>query len=75
MRSGRAEGAPRVTILLVGTDPRRIVEEANSILNGKTRPGAIPEKWDGHAAERIVEVLLNQATPETSATPSLAAAV
>ena len=64
-----------MTILLVGTDPRRIVEEANSILNGKTRPGAIPEKWDGHAAERIVEVLLNQATPETSATPSLAAAV
>jgi curved DNA-binding protein CbpA len=27
------------------------------------------------AAERIMEVLLNQATPETSATPSLAAAV
>jgi UDP-N-acetylglucosamine 2-epimerase (non-hydrolysing) len=48
------------TNVLVGTDPQRIVGEANSILDGHTRPGAIPEKWDGHAAERIVEVLLNQ---------------
>ena len=48
------------TNVLVGTDPRRIVEEANSILDGRTRRGAIPEKWDGHAAERIVEVLVNQ---------------
>jgi UDP-N-acetylglucosamine 2-epimerase (non-hydrolysing) len=49
------------TNLLVGTDPARILGEATSILNGQSRPGAIPEKWDGHAAERIVEVLLNQA--------------
>ena len=48
------------TNVLVGTDPQRILQEANGILNGRTRPGAIPEKWDGHAAERIVEVLLNQ---------------
>lgn len=48
------------TNVLVGTDARRIVREANSILDGHTRPGATPEKWDGHAAERIVEVLLNQ---------------
>lgn len=48
------------TNVLVGTDPQRIVQEANSILDGNTRPGAIPEKWDGRAAERIVDVLLNQ---------------
>jgi UDP-N-acetylglucosamine 2-epimerase (non-hydrolysing) len=48
------------TNVLVGTDPQRILQEANGILDGRTRPGAIPEKWDGHAAERIVEVLLNQ---------------
>lgn len=48
------------TNVLVGTDPQRIVREADSILDGNTRPGAIPEKWDGHAAERIVDVLLNQ---------------
>jgi UDP-N-acetylglucosamine 2-epimerase (non-hydrolysing) len=48
------------TNVLVGTDPRRIVEEANSVLDGHARPGAIPDKWDGHAAERIVDVLLSQ---------------
>ncbi len=44
---------------LVGTDPRRIVKEASAILDGNTRRGAIPDKWDGRAAERIVR-LLNQ---------------
>ncbi|MGD0778799.1 MAG: hypothetical protein ABSC05_38975 [Candidatus Solibacter sp.] len=44
----------------VGTDPQRILQEANSIPNGNARAGIIPEKWDGHAAERIVDVLLNQ---------------
>ena len=48
------------TNMLVGTDPDRILRAADSILDGRTRPAAIPEKWDGHAAERIVEVLLNQ---------------
>jgi UDP-N-acetylglucosamine 2-epimerase (non-hydrolysing) len=48
------------TNVLVGTDPQRIVREADAILTGQKRPSAIPEKWDGHAAERIVEVLLNQ---------------
>ncbi len=48
------------TNILVGTDPTRIIKEANAILDGHTRPGAIPEKWDGHAAERIVDILLSQ---------------
>ncbi len=48
------------TNILVGTDPARILREANAILDGRTRSHAIPEKWDGHAAERIVDVLLNQ---------------
>ena len=48
------------TNVVVGTDPQRILHEANSVLDGNTRPGAIPEKWDGHAAERIVDILLNQ---------------
>jgi UDP-N-acetylglucosamine 2-epimerase (non-hydrolysing) len=46
------------TNVLVGTDPARIVYEANSILDGQSRPSAIPEKWDGHAAERIVDILM-----------------
>ena len=48
------------TNVLVGTDPRRIVREAGWILDGNARSGAIPEKWDGHAAERIVDLLLDQ---------------
>jgi UDP-N-acetylglucosamine 2-epimerase (non-hydrolysing) len=31
-------------VLVVGTDPQRIVQEANSILNGKARVGTIPRK-------------------------------
>ena len=48
------------TNVLVGTDPQRIMQEAHSILDGHTRTGSIPEKWDGRAAERIVDVLLDQ---------------
>lgn len=48
------------TNVLVGIDPQRILLEANSILDGNARAGAIPDKWDGRAAERIVDVLLNQ---------------
>jgi UDP-N-acetylglucosamine 2-epimerase (non-hydrolysing) len=48
------------TNVLVGTDPQRILKEATSILDGQARIGTIPEKWDGRAAERIVDILLNQ---------------
>jgi UDP-N-acetylglucosamine 2-epimerase (non-hydrolysing) len=48
------------TNVLVGTDPQRIIHEANSILDGNSRPGRIPEKWDGHAADRIVDILIRQ---------------
>jgi UDP-N-acetylglucosamine 2-epimerase (non-hydrolysing) len=44
---------------LVGSDPRRIIEEAFAVLDGTARVGTIPEKWDGHASERIAEILLS----------------
>jgi len=47
------------TNVLFGTDPVRILQEANAVLDGHTRRGAIPKKWDGHAAERIVDILLD----------------
>ena len=43
---------------LIGTDPAKIIAAAQQILAGKCKPGRIPPFWDGHAAERIVEVLL-----------------
>lgn len=46
------------TNLLVGTDPGKIVAAARDVLGGKGKPGRIPPLWDGHAAQRIVEILL-----------------
>ncbi len=43
---------------LIGTDPAKILAAAQEVLAGKSKPGRIPPFWDGHAAERIVEVLL-----------------
>jgi UDP-N-acetylglucosamine 2-epimerase (non-hydrolysing) len=45
------------TNILVGTDPKRIVEEGLKILSGGARTGQIPKFWDGHAAERIAQAL------------------
>ena len=44
--------------LLVGTDPAKIVASARETLAGNGKAGRIPPMWDGHAAHRIVEVLL-----------------
>jgi UDP-N-acetylglucosamine 2-epimerase (non-hydrolysing) len=48
------------TNVLVGTEPRRIREAAYAVLNNGTRRVSVPEKWDGHAGERIVRILLRQ---------------
>ena len=45
------------TNVMVGRDPARIVEEAFRVLDGHGKVGRRPALWDGHAAERIVEVL------------------
>jgi UDP-N-acetylglucosamine 2-epimerase (non-hydrolysing) len=42
---------------IVGTDPARIVGGAMNILAGERKQTDIPVLCDGHAAERIVEVL------------------
>jgi len=39
---------------------QKLIFTHDQVLNGNARPGAIPEKWDGHAAGRIVDVLLDQ---------------
>jgi UDP-N-acetylglucosamine 2-epimerase (non-hydrolysing) len=43
---------------LVGTDPRRAVAAAREVLAGRGKSGGIPELWDGHAAERIADILV-----------------
>lgn len=47
------------TNVLVGKDPDKILAAARAVLAGDTRPGKTPEKWDGAAAERIVQVLMD----------------
>ena len=45
------------TNTLVGNDPATIRAEVRKILDGEAPSGRIPERWDGHAAARIVDVL------------------
>jgi UDP-N-acetylglucosamine 2-epimerase (non-hydrolysing) len=46
------------TNVLVGTNPSKIVKATEQILRGDGKRGGMPSLWDGHAAERIVEILL-----------------
>lgn len=43
--------------VLAGTDPARIVAEANKVLRGEGKQGRRPHLWDGQAAQRIVAQL------------------
>ncbi len=46
------------TNVMVGHDKDLILKEAFAILDGRHRNGEVPEKWDGHTAERIVAALV-----------------
>lgn len=43
--------------ILVGNDKTKILEAARKVLDGDSLKGKVPEKWDGRAAERIVDIL------------------
>ena len=58
------------TNVLVGTNPSKIVAAAEQILRGDRKNGRIPPLWDGHAAERIVEILLRDGLRGTSRIPA-----
>ncbi len=45
---------------LIGTDPAAIKPALDKLFAGEWKKGAIPELWDGHAAERIVECLVSE---------------
>jgi len=48
------------TNILVWNDTQKIMDEAKKIMDGRGKKGNCPEMWDGKAAERIVDVLINK---------------
>lgn len=46
------------TNVIVGNTRNSILSEALKVLKGDVRKGKLPEKWDGGAAKRIVEILV-----------------
>jgi UDP-N-acetylglucosamine 2-epimerase (non-hydrolysing) len=45
------------TNILVGQDRKKLNSELSNVLAGKAKTGTIPPLWDGHAGERIAEIL------------------
>ena len=43
---------------LIGTDPAAVKPALDLLFGGQWKKGTIPALWDGHTAERIVEILL-----------------
>jgi UDP-N-acetylglucosamine 2-epimerase (non-hydrolysing) len=43
---------------LIGTDPSKLPDALERLFSGTWKKGAIPERWDGKSAERIVDHLI-----------------
>jgi UDP-N-acetylglucosamine 2-epimerase (non-hydrolysing) len=54
-----SDGTNRV----IGTQPERMITEVQRILDGDRLPQRCPPLWDGHAAERVVDVLVRHGGP------------
>ena len=57
------------TNVLAGRDPERIVRTVNRVLDSPPAPRR-PELWDGHAGDRIAEVLLTGGTAGSRLRPT-----
>ncbi len=55
------------TNVLVGRDPEKLRSELSKVLAGKAKKGTIPPLWDGHAGERIADVLVGERSPQQTA--------
>ena len=53
----RPETVTTGTNELIGTNPSALAPALDKLFAGQWKKGAIPEKWDGHTGERIVQVL------------------
>ena len=48
---------------LIGTNPQAVKPALDALFAGQWQLGAIPPLWDGHTAERIVEILYTECNP------------
>ena len=46
--------------VLVGEDPQRLGKEISKMISGQWKKCALPDRWDGRTAERIVQILLER---------------
>ena len=44
---------------LIGTDPKAIKPAMQKLFSGQWKKGSIPDRWDGRAANRIIDILLS----------------
>ena len=58
------------TNTLLGLAPERIAEVPGLLVAASARPARVPEGWDGHAAERIVEVLAASSPAKSPQAPA-----
>jgi len=59
------------TNFIVGNERAAILRHAMAILRGDVPTGRVPDRWDGRAAERIVDVLARVATAPAAASAQL----
>lgn len=45
--------------ILVGEDPQLLAENVALMVSGKWKNSALPDRWDGRAADRIVQILIS----------------
>jgi UDP-N-acetylglucosamine 2-epimerase (non-hydrolysing) len=48
------------TNILIGNDMEKLRTEVLKVLHGNTKQGSVPPLWDGHASERIANILVNR---------------
>ena len=46
--------------VLVGENPQLLHEAVGKMVRGEWKPCALPDRWDGRTAERIVQILLDR---------------
>jgi UDP-N-acetylglucosamine 2-epimerase (non-hydrolysing) len=44
--------------VLVGEDPEKLREAVTQLVNGQWKHSALPDRWDGRTADRILQILL-----------------